>query len=935
MRTADTSKGTIRQNSLAFAERWASATSEQAERQTFWNELLSVFGIDRKEVAAFEALASRASTGNHGWVDLIYPNQMAVEHKSAGEDLDKAMDQLFDYLPRLIHDSITPWLLVVCDFGNFKWKNLANNTSGEFTLSALADNIHLFWWMAGHESPIEAFKSEEACNLKATEIMADLHDELKNTGYSEMDRKAWMTRILFCMFADDTDIWDRAAFHAYVAHQTREDGSDLGSKLAEIFQILDTPLTQRSSLLTEELNAFTYINGDLFSEVIRIPACNSKIRSALLKACQFNWEAISPAIFGSMFQNVMLGIERRKLGAHYTEENKIMRAIEELFLDELMVELEKCKTLTQLRRFHEKLASLTFFDPACGCGNFLVITYREIRRLEHLCIGKIIEREIREAATTRRRRLAEGQFAINLELLCKVSVSQFYGIEIEEFPARIARTALYLIDHIANRDVSKQLGQYYARFPIHSSATIVVDNALKLSWENVLAAENAHYLIGNPPFVGISLRSSTQTKDLKSVWGSQYHGTLDYVTGWYKKAIDYISTRRIRAAFVSTNSICQGEQVAPLWGYFYSRGFKIDFAHRTFKWTSEAEGIANVHCIIIGFSRQEVETNRRIFDYPDILGQPVAIDANNITPYLIDFSPNLIVEPSSSPLSNQLPEVRYGNKPCDNGGLLISPDEYNIFSTEPIASKYVKKFVGAREMLYGIDRWCLWLVDAPPGEIRQSKILSERVNAVRDFRLASKAPSTVEAAEKASIFRQITQPTDRFLCIPIHVSEKRQHFTVDYYDADVIASNAAFIADDPTGLIFSILSSSMFMAWFRTVGGRIKSDLRFNKLLVYNTFPMPHLPDKDKKQIEAAGREVLAVRASYPSACLADLYDLPMRADLVDAHKRLNRKVDQAFGLTEFPISEYARVRKLFDLYSELVIPLQAQINRPARRSRR
>lgn len=934
MLTAETSKSTIREAARAFAHRWLGTSREQAEKQTFWNEFLGVFGIDRRQVAAFEALASRASTGNIGWVDLLYPNQMAVEHKSAGEDLDQAMDQLFDYLPRLVHASITPWLLVTCDFNHFKWRNLVDNTSGDFDLAALPENIHLFWWMAGHESPIEAFESEEDCNQKATDIMAVLHDSLRDAGYPEADRRAWLTRILFCMFADDTDVWDRAAFHAFIAHQTREDGSDLGSRLAEVFQVLDTPEDSRSSLLSEELRIFTYINGDLFSDQIRIPACNDAIRSALLTACRFNWAAISPAIFGSMFQSVMLDQERRAIGAHYTEEDKIIRVIRPLFLDELEAELNSCVTLSSLRQFHEKLSSLTFFDPACGCGNFLVIAYREIRRLESVVIGRIQDREVNEARTRKRERLSPGQLGVNLELLCKVSVNQFYGIEIEEFPARIARTALYLIDHIANRQVSAQFGQHFVRFPIPASSTIVIGNALRIDWANVLAPEDACYLLGNPPFIGISLRSDQQTDDLKHVWGNSYHGTLDYVTGWYKKAVAYIGREPIKAAFVSTNSICQGEQVSPLWSFILGQGFKIDFAHRTFKWSSQARGTASVHCVIIGFSRNEITSRKLIFDYPDITGDPVQIEATNINPYLLDYE-NIIVAPASNPISDQLVEVRYGNKPTDGGFLIVNPDEHQAFMADPVASQYVRKYVGARELLHGTDRWCLWLLNAPPGEVRRSTLLTQRVAAVRAFRLASDASSTNQAAETASLFRQIVQPNGNYLCIPIHVSESRTYFPTAYYSRDVIASNATFVADDPDGFIFSILSSSMFISWFRAVGGKIKSDLRFNKLLVYNTFPMPHLSDRRRGEIIDAGRLILQARERYANSTLAQLYDLDMRPDLLEAHRALDRAVDRALGVTSMPATEYSRLRRLFELYRDATSPLQAAtVRHRARRSR-
>ena len=410
MGAARFSKTEIRKESAHFAKRWQTTTSEAGEKQTFWNEFFNLFGVDKKVKAAFEALGKRASTGGRGSIDLIYPNQMAVEHKSKGKDLEQALGQLMDYLPEMVSESITPWLLVVSDFETIKWLNTLNHQEGEFRLSELPNNLHIFWWLAGHESPNESFKNEEECNFKATDIMASLHDSLSDSGYPEEDRRIWMTRILFCMFADDTGIWDRALFHAFIAHSTKDDGSDLGPRVAEIFQTLNTPDSKRSKLLTEEMRDFSYINGDLFEEQISIPACDRDIRDNLLRACQFNWASISPAIFGSMFQNVMTKEERRSLGAHYTEESKILRVINPLCIDDLKSKLDQCNSLEKLLAFHEKLSSLKFLDPACGCGNFLIITYREIRKIEASLIEKIQKEEYKRSQRTKKKRLSPGQF---------------------------------------------------------------------------------------------------------------------------------------------------------------------------------------------------------------------------------------------------------------------------------------------------------------------------------------------------------------------------------------------------------------------------------------------------------------------------------------------------------------------------------------------
>ena len=612
----DLSKAAIRERAVRFVSRWADVRSESAEKQTFWNELLAVFGIDRRQVAAFEELAQRASTGRHGWIDLLYPGQMAVEHKSAGEDLDKALGQLFDYLPSL-HKAEFPWLLVVSDFRRFAWRNLDTDEAGEFPLTELPHNLDVFWWMAGHGASTFAFEDEEQANLVATEHMAKLYDDLLESGYDEHALREWLTRVLFCLFADDTDVWDRAGFHTYVARYTHPDGHDLGPMLAQLFEVLDTPPERRARTLDEDLAAFTYINGDLFAGRLPIPSCNEAIRNALLEACRFDWGIISPAIFGSMFQNVMEPRERRQLGAHYTTEQNILRTIRPLFLDDLEAELAAANTRPKLEAFLDKLPDLRFMDPACGCGNFLVIAYRELRRLE--------TEALRRQAVQRRRRGTRpeslGMRAMTLEFLCKVTVAQFFGIEIEEFPARIARTALYLADHIANREISAEFGELFLRFPIPAAPHIEIANALRMDWNALLPAKEASYVFGNPPFGGHITRTREQSDDLRHVWGAGYAKWLDFVTGWYRKALDYGRGQRVRFAFVSTNSISQGEQVARLWQPLFDAGYQIDFAYQTFAWTSEARGMAHVHVVIEGFS-YGAERTPRLFECATPQSQP-------------------------------------------------------------------------------------------------------------------------------------------------------------------------------------------------------------------------------------------------------------------------------------------------------------------------
>ena len=938
---AEISKNTIRARAAAFVTRWEGTTGEQAEKQTFWNEFFAVFGIDRKAVGKFEALAERASTGNTGWIDFLYPNEMAVEHKSAGRNLDQAMDQLLDYLPS-IHTSITPWLLVVSDFGLFKWRNLNDQSQGAFTLAELPDNLHLFWWMAGHETPDEAFATEEDVNLSATERMAVLHDALKASGYPEGARREWMTRILFCLFADDTEVWDRAAFHTFIAHQTRVDGSDLGSRLAELFQVLNQAPEHRPMLLNEDLAAFTYINGDLFGTSLPIAACDESIRTALLIACGFNWAKISPAIFGSMFQNVMTATERRQLGAHYTTEQNILRTIRPLFLDALEVELAAATTVAKLEAFHTKLAELRFFDPACGCGNFLVITYREIRRLETVTLRRLAAKQAGQTVGARRGRTTRraGQLVASLEFLCKVRVDQFYGIEIEEFPARIARTALYLIDHIANQGVSAEFGEHFVRFPIPASPHIAIGNALKMDWESVVPADSVSFVFGNPPFVGKKARTLEQKDDMAVAFSeSRGSASLDYVAAWYEMTARYIGDRDVRCAYVSTNSITQGEQVPLMWPPLLNRGLQIGFAHRTFAWKSEARGAAHVHCVIVGFSFGTWSGARTIFDYPKITDEPVARAVSSINPYLTEGDP-ITVNERRSPLV-AVPTATFGSMPNDGsrasaaadddaeeddaprrGNLLVSDDEAQwLRAHDPVAARYLRPLVSAKEMLAGRKRWCLWLVDLTPSDRRASPELTARLGRVKSYRERSSRPATKRLAASPQLFGEIRQPTNRYLSAPRHASSARPIIPMEFHEAEDIASDSTIAIAGADLYLFGVLQSQMFAAWMRAVGGYIKSDYRLSVENVYNTFPFPDASKASKAAVAARAQAVIDARLATGGA-LGDGYDtLAPNPGIAGAHRALDRAVDRLFGRQSMT-TDADRLKVLFARYGDLVSPL-------------
>jgi len=730
-----------------------------------------------------------------------------------------------------------------------------------------------------------------------------------------------LARILFLIFGDDTDMWTADLFRDFIHNHTEADGSDIGSQLNDLFVFLDTPPAQRHDAAAE-LEEFPYVNGGIFRERVKLPEVNAEFRVAILDACAVDWATISPAIFGSMFQSVRDAQTRRELGEHYTSEENILKTLNPLFLDELRDDFEHARTMKNealaLRRLRDRLGEIRYMDPACGCGNFIIVAYRELRDLELAIMERLQEIT------------GDGEMLLaNVGL--KVTLDHFYGIEIDEWPAKIAETAMFLIDRQCDLKLTERLGWAPDRLPIQQQATIVSgSSALQLDWLDICPATETVIVAGNPPFLGISLRSAAQTDELANVWGSRYHGTLDYVTGWHAKALDYFRGIRGRWAFVTTNSVTQGEVVAPLFQPILQEGWKIKFAHRTFPWASEATGQAAVHCVIVGFSKDP--TKARLFDYPTPGSPPAERAVSNVTPYLTD-GPTVIVLPSTRPLNPQLGEVTYGNKPTDGGWLIVDPEEYDEVMADPIAARYLKVYVGARELIHGGDRYCLWLTDAKAGDIRASAVLRKRVEGVREFRSDSKAASTREAASTPRLFRQISQPSTSYLCIPAHVSESRPYFLAARFGPEVVTSNANFLAADPDGFMFAIISSTMFITWQRTVGGRLKSDLRFNKLLTWNTFPLPHTDKGRRGAIIRAGAAVLSARDLRPDLSLADLYAArAISKELIDTHQALDCEVDQLFDLKAQHPTELERQDVLFTRYQELTSPLFGSVPKGGRR---
>jgi N-6 DNA Methylase len=895
----------IKSRAIAFSQEWEDESSEDAEAKSFWDRFFRVFGISRRRVATFEQSVKKADN-KQGFIDLLWKGTILVEHKSRGKSLDKAMQQAKDYFPGLKEHELPKYILV-SDFQKFRLYDLDTDATTEFELKDFVQQVHLFGFIAGYEQ--RTYKDADPVNIKAAELMGKFHDRLEDIGYTGHDLEVYLVRLLFCLFADNTGIFEKGIFWEYLDLHTKPDGSDLAMHIASIFHILNTPRERRLKNLDENLAQFPYVNGKLFEEVLQPAAFDLKMREMLLEACALDWGKISPAIFGSMFQAVMNPKERRNLGAHYTSEKNIQKLIKPLFLDDLYLEFEKAKgSRGKLEALHQKISALHFLDPACGCGNFLIITYRELRDLEILILLELNK---------------SGQLVTDISSIIRVDVDQFAGIEYDEFAVRVAEVAMWLIDHQMNIKVSNQFGQYFVRLPLTKAAKIVHGNSLRTDWGTVVAKDKLDFILGNPPFIGKHLQNAEQKADMESVAGGvNGAGVLDYVAAWYIKAAQFIQSTNICCAFVSTNSISQGEQVGILWQELYNRyKAKIHFAHRTFSWTNEAKGNAAVHCVIIGFGLQDIES-KKIFDYVDIKSEPTEKKVKNISPYLAEGS-NLIVLKRSKTLCN-IPGIFKGSQPTDGGNLLMTDlEKYQYIKQEPSGEKFIRPFISTDEFLNGRNRWCFWLINIQPHELKQLPVLLKRVEATKQMRLASSKASTVKWAQFPTVFTENRQPSSSYILVPRHSSENRKYIPIGFFDENNIVADSCSCIPDATLYLFGILTSVMHMTWVKYVCGRIKSDYRYSNTIVYNNYPFPeNISDKQKQKVETAAQSVLDTRAKYPDSSLADLYDpRTMPPDLVKAHQTLDKAVDLCYRPQAFA-NELNRIEFLFGLYEILNTPL-------------
>jgi len=921
----------VRVRAASFAEEWREAAYEKGETQSFYNEFFEVFDVRRRSVARYEEHVAKLDNRS-GFIDLFWPGVLIVEQKSAGRDLGKAYGQAgqyFDALP----ERDRPRYILVSDFQTFELHDLDERETVSFSLADLPGHVEEFGFILGVQR--RRFRDQDPVNIEAAELVGRLHDALDAAGYRGHDLERFLVRIVFCLFADDTGIFEpRDILYDFLESRTRPDGIDLGPMLAQLFQVLNTPESRRTATLDEEMARFPYVNGDLFDEPLRIPAFDASMRKKLLDTCRFDWSNISPAIFGALFQSVMEPAERRKQGAHYTTEKNILKVIGPLFLDDLRAEFERLKARkdsrrrNDLRRFQEKLGRMTFFDPACGCGNFLIIAYRELRELEIQVLKELHRKDERQL----------DALAAELSL---VNVDQFHGIEIGEFPVRIAETAMWMMDHIMNNRLSLEFGQTYTRIPLETSPHIVHGDALEMDWADLLPSERCSFVFGNPPFGGSKFQTKAQRAQVRTIAAlGGTGGTLDYVTAWFIKAGGYVNGSSTRIGFVATNSITQGEQVAQLWPILFDRcGLEIAFAHRTFAWGSDARGKAHVHVVIIGLDgREGVPGRKRLFSYPDIDGDPEETRHAVLSPYLFDAGgladPHLTVREESAPV-NGLPKLISGCQPIDNGQYIFSSEQARdeFLSAEPAAERFIRPYASGLDYLKNRTRWILALHDAPPNVLAGMPKVRERIARVREFRSRSKRKQTLMLADYPTRYNVSVIPTAPFLVIPEVSSERRDYVPIGWLEPPIVPSNKLRILADATLPQFAILTSAMHMAWLRHIGGRLKSDYSYGIGMVYNTFPMP-TRWANNDMLDSLAQALLDARAGHPDATLADLYDPDlMPPGLRRAHRALDRAVDRLYRSRGFA-SERERAEHLFMLYEKMRAPLGVGVRKLKRRRR-
>ena len=898
----------VRKKLQVFAKEHKNDCDEKQHAQQFWRDLYSCFGLSKSSASMFEARVSKIN-GKRGYIDSFIPSLLLVEQKSLNRDLQDAYDQALEYAMAIKEEAEKPRYIITCDFQTFHLYDLHKSAKEPFIckLNELHSHADRFMFLA--DKKLETIIEETPINRKAAYQISKLHEKLLEDNFVGKDLEVFLTRILFCLFADDTGIFGEDNQFTNYIKSTREDGSDTGSAIATLFQILNTPHDKRQNSLDERLKSFEYVNGNLFAERTEIPFFSADLRKILIDCSVLDWSDISPAIFGAMFQAVLEENAvnnkdrkniRRELGAHYTSERNILKVIQSLFLDSLWKEYESVKNnKTRLTALYEKLSKLTFFDPACGCGNFLVVAYRELRNLENEIIEQLFFKS------------GSGGL-LDISTLCRVNIGQFYGIEIDEVATHIARVALYITDHQSNLVAASKFGSTRATVPLVVTPHIHCGNALRTDWNDVIEAEKCTYVLGNPPFIGKQWQTEEQKDDMKLIAGQlKNYGLLDYVTAWYIKATDYVN-KETNVAFVSTNSITQGEQVAVLWQYLFSKQITINFAHRTFRWSNEGKANAGVHCVIIGFSKTGA-LSKYLFIYEGSSSEYKNIKVKTISPYLIEAAYIPVINSRQTIGGGK--SIAFGSMPNDGGNLLLTESECKeLLANEPQAKPFIKLFIGGDEFINSIKRYCIWLVDATPSQIAAMPLIYERVSKVKQIRLSSKRETTRKLANTPTLFGEIRQPRSKYIAIPEVSSERRDYLPIAFVDSDIIASNKIYTMANATLYDFAILNSSMHMAWMKTVCGRLESRYQYSAGIVYNNFIWP--ANIDDSLTETAN-SILNARKQFETETLAVLYDpITMPLVLSKAHKINDKAVDKAYGYKDAD-DDVSRVSFLFKLYEK------------------
>lgn len=888
-----TSEQISRVAAAKFATKWAGTADEQQNSQAFWQDFFrEVIGIKDLQQSGieFEKKVVSSKKGTTTRIDVYWRDTLLIEQKSAGKDLDGAEMQAREYVVSLLPAQRPP-VIIVCDFARLRIVDILLNKSHEFYLEDLPDNLQYIEAIAKRESGAATEVQVEA-DQKAAKLMANLYLQLEKYGYSGHEASVFMVRVLFCLFADDTRMWSGRLFQKLI-EDTNSEGTDLGPRMANLFALLDTPRNERKGPQDPIMVDFPYVNGGIFAERIEVINFNGPMREALIDCCNYDWSRINPTIFGALFQNIKSKDDRRALGEHYTTEANIEKAIGPLFLDDLNAKLEKAwDSESKLKELQRELGSLKIFDPACGCGNFLITSYKRLRQLELDILVRLKQLKGTIGQTS----------LLDVRQDLFVNLEQLYGIEYVEWSSQIAKVAVYLADHQENLKLESVIGVASNRFPLTHAANIVNGNALRINWSSVCPMSEKTLIVGNPPYVGSRKLSDEQRQEQSFIWGG-IPGALmmDYVTNWFILAAKWASESGIRFSLVSTNSVTQGDQPATMWGILSNFDVKIDFAHRTFAWANDSSGNAGVHCVIIGMSSNSQVRPKHLWDYPDPKGDPIHYTPKNINAYLIDY-PSILIQATKSP-PRGFPALLTGNEPRDGGFLsnLSLVEAETIRASDPIATKYLRKLVGSAEMLgKDDDRFCLWLVDLDPADLRDSKELSSRVSKVRIERegASGSKSSKGKTASTPTLFSRISQPRNPFIAVPVVSSEKRDYIPLALYQPETIINNRVFFLDSQDLSLFMQLQSRPFTVWAKSVSSRLESRLSITPSSVYNTFPFESLSEATVDKLRDLGQKVLEARAKYPNVSLGDLYDPDlMPVDLLRIHQECDREMLRNYGL--------------------------------------